>query len=163
MTDTTAAAWRVLYPLPYADQLARAARAAGVDPVLAAALIKQESNFTADAVSSAGARGLMQVMPDVGPSIWRGPGAWDPALLFRPEVNLALGTRHLRDALGRWPDPAYALAAYNAGASRVRRWRARPGADDPEIFVERVPYAETRDYVRVVLRNREFYRALYAW
>jgi soluble lytic murein transglycosylase len=161
--DTSAALWRVLYPLPYAEPVAREARAAGVDPVLAAALIKQESNFTADAVSPAGARGMMQVMPDVGRALWRGPGAWDAALLFRPDVNLALGMRHLDDALGRWPDPAYALAAYNAGGTRVRRWRQRPGAADAELFVERIPFPETRDYVRVVLRNREFYRALYAW
>jgi soluble lytic murein transglycosylase len=159
--DTSAALWRVLYPLPYAEPVAREARAAGVDPVLAAALIKQESNFTADAVSPAGARGMMQVMPDVGRALWRGPGAWDAALLFRPDVNLALGMRHLDDALGRWPDPAYALAAYNAGASRVRRWQTQRGAGDPELFAERIPFVETRDYVRIVLRNREFYRALY--
>jgi soluble lytic murein transglycosylase len=161
--DTSAAVWRLLYPLLYAEPLAREARAAGVDPVMAAALIKQESNFTADAVSPAGARGLMQVMPDVGRAIWRGPGGWTAALLFRPDVNLTLGMRHLDAALGRWPDPAYALAAYNAGAGRVRRWRQRPGTGDPELFVERIPFVETRDYVRVVLRNREFYRALYAW
>jgi soluble lytic murein transglycosylase len=154
--------WRLLYPLLYAGPLAREARAAGVDPALAAALVKQESNFTADAVSPVGARGLMQLMPEVGRALWRGPGAWTPALLFRPDVNLALGMRHLDDALGGWADPAYALAAYNAGASRVRRWQRQPGATDPELFVERIPYAETRDYVRVVLRNREFYRALYA-
>jgi soluble lytic murein transglycosylase len=161
--DSTAAVWRLLYPLPYAEPLAREARASGVDPVLAAALIKQESNFTADAVSPVGARGLMQVMPDVGRAIWRGPGAWNPALLFRPEVNLALGMRHLRGDLARWSDPVYALAAYNAGGTRVRRWQGQRGAGDPELFVERIPFVETRDYVRIVLRNREFYRTLYRW
>lgn len=103
----------------------------------------------------------MQLMPDVARAIWRGPGAWNPALLFRPEVNLALGVRYLDAALASWPDPAYALAAYNAGGARVRRWQRQPGAADPELFVERIPYAETGDYVRVVLRTRELYRALY--
>jgi soluble lytic murein transglycosylase len=108
----------------------------------------------------------MQVMPDVGRSIYGGQlastrGPWSPALLFDPEVNLALGMRHLRAALDAWPHPAFALAAYNAGGSRVRRWRAAPGADDPELFIERIPYEETRDYVRIVLRSRELYRALY--
>jgi soluble lytic murein transglycosylase len=55
------------------------------------------------------------------------------------------------------------LAAYNAGAHRVARWRTKPGADDPELLAERIPYTETRDYVRVVQRNRALYRALYRW
>jgi soluble lytic murein transglycosylase len=158
--------YRLLYPLLYAGTLQREAAAHRVEPALAAALVKQESNFTADAVSPVGARGLMQVMPDVGRSIYGGQlastrGPWSPALLFDPEVNLALGMRHLRAALDAWPHPAFALAAYNAGGSRVRRWRAAPGATDPELFVERIPYTETRDYVRIVLRSRELYRALY--
>ena len=105
----------------------------------------------------------MQLMPDVGRALWRGEGgaAWTPDLLFVPDVNLALGMRHLAAGLRGYPDPAYALAAYNAGGSRVARWRRYAGADDPELFVERIPFVETRDYVRVVLRNRELYRALY--
>jgi soluble lytic murein transglycosylase len=55
------------------------------------------------------------------------------------------------------------LAAYNAGASRVERWSTRIGVDDPEVFTERIPYAETRGYVRAIHRNEEIYRALYAW
>jgi soluble lytic murein transglycosylase len=159
----SAAVWRLLYPLLYAGPLGREARAAGIDPALVAALVKQESNFTADAVSPVGARGLMQLMPNVARAIWRGPGTWNPALLFRPEVNIALGVRHLDTALAGWPDPAFALAAYNAGGTRVRRWRRQPGTSDPELFIERIPYAETRDYVRVVLRSREFYRSLYTF
>ncbi|GLC24590.1 transglycosylase SLT domain-containing protein [Roseisolibacter agri] len=162
----TVPTYRLLNPLLYGDALQREATARGIEPALAAALIKQESNFTADAVSPVGARGLMQLMPDVGRSLWTSRdaaarGAWNAALLFDPEVNLALGMRHLRAALTGWPHPAYALAAYNAGASRVRRWRTSPGADDPELFVERIPYEETRDYVRIVLRGRDLYRALY--
>jgi soluble lytic murein transglycosylase len=162
-----AATYRLLNPLLYGDALRREADARGVEPALAAALVKQESNFTADAVSPAGARGLMQVMPAVGRSLWTARdaaahGAWSAARLFDPDVNLALGMRHLRASLGAWPHPAYALAAYNAGGSRVRRWRASAGSDDPELFVERIPFEETRDYVRIVLRGRELYRVLYA-
>ena len=159
----TLAVWQLLDPLFYGDALRRSAVAAGVDPALAAGVIRQESNFTADAVSPVGARGLMQLMPDVGRGLWRGEGAsaWSPDLLFVPDVNLALGMRHLAAGLRGYPDPAYALAAYNAGGARVARWRRQPGADDPELFVERIPYAETRDYVRIVLRNRGLYRALY--
>jgi soluble lytic murein transglycosylase len=162
----TVPTYRLLNPLLYGDALRREATARGIEPALAAALVKQESNFTADAVSPAGARGLMQLMPDVGRSLWTARdaaahGAWSPARLFEPEVNITLGMRHLRAALSGWPHPAYALAAYNAGASRVRRWRRSPGTDDPELFVERIPYEETRDYVRIVLRGRSMYRALY--
>jgi soluble lytic murein transglycosylase len=55
------------------------------------------------------------------------------------------------------------LAAYNAGGSRVDRWRTAPGVEDPELFVERIPYVETRDYVRIITRNMELYRGLYDW
>ncbi|HZF69142.1 MAG TPA: lytic transglycosylase domain-containing protein, partial [Gemmatirosa sp.] len=157
----TAAVERLLHPLLHEAVLREQARARDVDPALAAALVKQESNFTADAVSPAGARGLMQVMPATGRMLWRGPGSWDPGLLFVPSVNVALGMRHLADGLHGWPDVTYALAAYNAGAGRVRRWRTERGATDPELFAERIPFEETREYVRIVLRNRAVYRALY--
>jgi soluble lytic murein transglycosylase len=91
---------------------------------------------------------------------------WDPVLLYQPDVNVRLGAAHLAGVLRQYPEPGYALADYNAGRSRVLRWRARPGADDPELFAERIPYVETRDYVRAVLRNRDLYAALYpslAW
>ena len=88
---------------------------------------------------------------------------WDAALLFEPNVSLELGTSHLRAALSEYSSLPRALAAYNAGGSRVERWREKRGAEDPEVFTERIPFVETRDYVRIVLRNRELYRALYGW
>ena len=105
----------------------------------------------------------MQVMPSVGRSIAPSIGIteWDPALLFQPDVNVQMGVRHLEASLARHDHPAYALAAYNAGESRARRWRVKRGGSDPALFVELIPFVETRDYVRIILRNREFYRALY--
>jgi soluble lytic murein transglycosylase len=82
-------------------------------------------------------------------------------LLYQPDVNIQLGVAHLAANLQQYPDPVYALAAYNAGGSRVARWRQKRGTDDPELFIERIPYTETRDYVRIVTRNRDLYRALY--
>ena len=159
----TADVFRLVYPLPAVAPVAAEARARGVEPSLAAALIWQESRFTPTATSPAGARGLMQVMPSVGRQLASGAGypAWDPALLWQPDVSIELGMRHLASGLRQWPHTAYALAAYNAGDSRVARWRRTPGTDDPELFVERIPYAETRDYVRIVLRNRAWYSALW--
>jgi soluble lytic murein transglycosylase len=76
-------------------------------------------------------------------------------------VSIELGTTHLAAELRRDVNPTHALAAYNAGRSRLTRWRNLRGSEDPELFIERIPYVETRDYVRIVLRNQEFYRALY--
>ncbi|MES2523678.1 MAG: transglycosylase SLT domain-containing protein [Gemmatimonadota bacterium] len=161
----TRTVYRLLYPLAGEEVLRAESRRRDVDPALAAALIRQESNFTARATSAAGARGLMQVMPPVGAAIARSLGfpRWDPVLLYQPDVNVQIGMRHLSTALARYPHPAFALAAYNAGDSRVRRWTAGRGASNPELFVERIPYVETRDYVRIILRNREMYRDLYGW
>ena len=107
----------------------------------------------------------MQVMPAVGASIARARGLapWDAALLYQPDVSVELGTAHLAGFLRQFGAPERALAAYNAGNSRVAAWSRKPGIDDPELFVERIPYAETRDYVRIVSRNREMYRDLYDW
>jgi soluble lytic murein transglycosylase len=161
----TADAYRLVYPLLYSDLLAAEARRHRLDPALVAALIRQESSFTPRAVSRAGARGLMQVMPNVGRAIARSRGypLWDPALLFDPAANLELGTSHLAAALRQHPDLTRALAAYNAGDSRVRRWNRKAGVSDPEVFAERIPFDETRDYVRIVQRNVEMYRVLYGW
>jgi soluble lytic murein transglycosylase len=103
-------------------------------------------------------------MPAVGrqSAIARTSEVWSDALLYQPDVSLRLGTAHLAALLARHRDPARALAAYNAGESRVDRWARKPGASDAEVFVERIPYVETRDYVRIVLRNVTWYQRLYA-
>jgi soluble lytic murein transglycosylase len=161
----TAAVYRLVYPVGYAQVLQVEASANALDRSLVAALIRQESNFTPAARSPVGARGLMQIMPAVGGRLARSLDfpVWDAVLLDQPDVSLQLGTRHLAGVLEAYDHPAYALAAYNAGASRVDRWRKKPGATDHELFIERIPYTETRDYVRIILRNRDLYAALYGW
>jgi len=155
--------YALIYPLLLEVQLLARSRENNLDPALVAAVIRQESSWNPRAVSRAGARGLMQIMPAVGQSIARTRGypAWDPALLFDPEVSLDLGTKHLSAALSAYSNPYRALAAYNAGGTRVRRWVRRAGASDAELFVERIPFVETRDYVRIVTRNQEMYRSLH--
>lgn len=153
------------FPLVHEDALREESRRHELDPALVAGLIRQESSFNPNAVSVAGARGLMQLMPAVGASIAKSLDypLWDPALLFDPDVSLELGTAHLASSLKRGMPTARALAAYNAGASRVARWIDRPGSADPELFTEWIPFTETRDYVRIVLRNANIYRALYGF
>ena len=160
-----AAIYRLLYPVAQEGVLLAESARSGLDPALVAALIRQESNFTPHATSPAGARGLMQLMPAVGGSIARGLGVtpWDPVLLYQADLNVQLGVRHLAGALRKYAQTSQALAAYNAGDSRVARWRVKAGGNDAELFVERIPFVETRDYVRIILRNRELYRALYEW
>ncbi len=166
--------YRLLYPLPWADALLTAGEREDVDALLAASVIRQESAFQPHATSRTDARGLMQVMPSVGKELGRHFGFTDldPALLWQPELNISLGMRHFGNALKRYPEPERALAAYNAGQSRVNRWTATllSGAnneavtaplDDVELFVERIPFIETRDYVRIVIRNAAMYRMLY--
>jgi soluble lytic murein transglycosylase len=88
---------------------------------------------------------------------------WDPVLLYQPDVSLQLGAYHLQELAQRYGQRVHVLAAYNAGATRVARWSQRVGVDDPEVFTERIPFAETRGYVRAILRNQDLYRSLYAW
>jgi soluble lytic murein transglycosylase len=156
-------AYRIVYPMLHEAEVVARSRENRLDPALVAAVIRQESQWFPRALSVAGARGLMQVMPSVGEAIARSRTypVWDPALLFDPHVSLELGTSHLRAALSQYSSLPRALAAYNAGGSRVRRWAQRVGASDPELFTERIPFVETRDYVRIVQRNAELYRALY--
>lgn len=157
--------YRLLFPLLDQDELARDAKARGLDPALVAGVIRQESSFNARAVSVAGARGLMQLLPSVGQEVSRNVSfaVWYPALLLDPDANLQLGTAHLASYFKQYGALPRVLAAYNAGGSRVTRWVAKPGANDPELFAERVPFAETRDYVRIVQRNAQVYRTLYDW
>ena len=79
------------------------------------------------------------------------------------DANLEIGTTHLTAFIKEYGAIVRVLAAYNAGGSRVTRWSRKGGVTDPEIFAERIPFAETRDYVRIVTRNADMYRALYRW
>ncbi len=151
--------WRLLYPASFPEALTRASRAVGLDPNLAAAVALQESAFNPLAVSGAGARGLLQVMPAVGAELAKAAGLsrFTAADLFDPVTNATLGCRHLADYRRRFGSLPKALAAYNGGPTRVERWSvASHGADD-ERFVERIPIPETRLYVKRVLAGARMY------
>jgi soluble lytic murein transglycosylase len=170
LVDRSDSAWRdprvlrLIYPLAYGDTLAELARAKGLDPALVAAIVRQESAFNPHAVSVVGARGLMQIMPSVGRglAVSRRLDPSDPTLLDEPGVNLTFGVAHLATFFAlEGGSVVRTLAAYNAGPSRVAAWVTKRGSDDPEVFVERIPFPETRDYVRAILRGREVYAKLY--
>jgi soluble lytic murein transglycosylase len=156
---------RIVYQFPYRELVVRESRRNGLDPFLVAGLIRQESFFNPVAVSPAGAVGLMQVMPETGRGLARrvGIGGYDPRMLREPELNVRLGTLFLADQMRRWGGrPTDAFAAYNAGPGRIARWRSLPEYRDDDVFVERIPIAETRDYVKRVRLNAHIYRRLYA-
>jgi soluble lytic murein transglycosylase len=155
---------RALFPYPYRAVIEAEAAEHCVDPLLLAALIRQESRFDVRAVSVVGARGLGQIMPATGQEIAarRRLGPWDPALLFVADFNLHLSARYVADRLTENGFPVYALlASYNAGPARVTRWKNWPEYGDPDLFAERVMISQTRDYVRTVYASYVWYR--YAW
>lgn len=161
----TPANYRLHFPVLERETLIASSKQNGLKPAFVASLIRQESNFNPRATSPVGARGLMQLMPSVGKDLAasHGIGPWNPDILYDPAVSIKLGTAHLRVLVRRYPEVVKVLAAYNAGESRVERWKNKKGAADPEIFTERIPFVETRDYVRIILRNQAFYEALYPW
>lgn len=155
---------RLIYPLPYADLIAAQAKQRGVDPLLFAGLIRQESTFNPRARSSANALGLSQVVPATGQGIASALGR--PAInnedLYRPVVAIEFGVFYLGRQLGQYDNRIYpALAAYNAGGGNVNGWVAEFGGEDPDIFMELIPFAETSYYVRIVYENYQHYRRLY--
>jgi len=156
---------RVIYPFPYRELVTREARERGIDPILLASLIRQESAFTPAIHSPAGAIGLMQVMPATGRDLARRQGVrgFTAASLETAEINLHLGTRFWLDMEQRYGDGELplVLSAYNAGPTRARRWRQLPEFENLLRFTERIPFDETRGYVKSVVRNIGLYQFLY--
>lgn len=156
---------RALFPFSYRGVIEAEAREHCVDPLLIAAIVRQESRFDPRAVSRAGARGMSQVMPATAEDMARRMrlGAFEADLLFVPDYNLHLGARYLYDRITRDAFPVHALlASYNAGPARVARWRSWLEFEDPDLFAERVAINETRDYVRTVYASYSWYRQVYA-
>jgi soluble lytic murein transglycosylase len=152
------------YPLAYWDAIRRKTVERGIDSYLVLALIRQESLFNARARSPAAAFGLMQLILPTAARVAKQIGlpAPNPEILYEPELNLTLGTQYLKDLLDRYSNNWFkAIAAYNAGEAAVDRWEKEIVTDDIEEFVERIPYVETRGYVKLVLRNHRIYKRLY--
>lgn len=159
-----ASAWDhldVRFPVVHHDRFASYAGSNALPIPLALAVARQESAFRADAISPAGARGLMQLMPATAREVARNHGIAyrDQRQLFDAGVNIRLGTRYYRDMLNRFHDNRIlATAAYNAGPGRVRQWVARSGGRLPfDAWIEAIPFLETRNYVQNVLAFSAIY------
>ncbi len=154
--------WEILYPLEHWAAIRQSSQKEQVEPHLVAAMIRQESLFQADAKSRANAIGLMQILPSTGQELARTLGKpFSVNKLYQADFNIQLGTRYFSNLLrrfqGRWD---LALAAYNAGLSRVSAWIKELPEDSAE-FIESIPLTETRNYVKNILTHREHYRLLY--
>jgi soluble lytic murein transglycosylase len=157
--------WEYLFPLPYRTEIAADARAHKLDPALVAGLIRQESEFNPGAISSANARGLMQVQTGTGREVARAVGLTrvTPGMLLQPEPNVKIGTAVFRAMLDKnGGNMEKTLAAYNAGPRHAEEWMSWNTYREPAEFIESIPFTETRDYVQAVLRNAEMYRRLYS-
>jgi peptidoglycan lytic transglycosylase len=155
---------RVLYPVNYWSLIKRYSAERDLDPYLVAALIAQESTFTADIKSAANAYGLMQLLPSTGRQYARllkiSP-RFSLRMLTTAETNIKMGTAYFADLVQQFGSTHYALATYNAGPNRVSRWISeRPGVDRDQ-FIDDIPFPETQNYVKRILGTAEDYRRLY--
>lgn len=156
---------QVLFPRPYWDEVRALASETGVDPYLMLAVARQESTFRPKIGSSAGAQGVMQLMPGTARFIAR----TEPNVTSRhasnlndPASSLRLGAYYLRQMIRRSDgNLVYALASYNAGPGNLDKWRRRNRTGDMARFVDSIPFNETRGYVKKVLGNYAAYHSLY--
>ncbi|HKW88574.1 MAG TPA: transglycosylase SLT domain-containing protein [Candidatus Acidoferrales bacterium] len=155
-------AWHLAYALPYAYEIRASSRRAGVDPMVVAGLIRQESAFDKKALSVKNAFGLMQVLPKTGRLIAHELHLrYSDERLFEPAFNIRVGTVYFAGLIKQFHSVEAALAAYNAGEDRVTAWQDGQHYGEVPEFVESIPFTETREYVQIVLRNAAIYRALY--
>jgi len=153
-----------LFPKAYIERVKSESKSYGIDPYLVLALMRQESAFNSRITSSANAVGLMQLIPPTANYVAKSLGQSPPKSddLKDPDLNIQLGVKYLNQLLKTFDDnPVFALAAYNAGPHKIKRWIQIRSSLKPMEFIESIPYTETRDYVKKVLRNYVIYKTLY--
>ena len=155
---------KTAYPLEHTDAIRDGARRYDLDPTLVAGVIYAESRFDEHALSSQGAVGLMQILPETAAQIADESGGvtFTAADLEDPRVNIRYGSYYLRHALDAYDgDVRAAVASYNAGMGAVSEWRATAAAEGHALRIRDIPYPETRAYVKKVLEARRVYRETY--
>ena len=150
---------RSLHPVRHGPVFSEAAAAAGLDPTLLLAVAKQESRFSTGVASPAGAVGLLQLLPSTAAELAGRAVTNDE--LRQPELNARLGARYLAGLLQQWQgNPFLTIASYNAGPGAVQGWLKPTLGAEPELWVEAIPYPETRIYAKKVLGNLWTYQRL---
>lgn len=154
----------VFYPRPHSEIVFAQARQNNIDPYLVFAIIRTESKYQTAAESSVGAKGLMQIMPDT--AFWiakqKGMDNFEVDLLHDPQVNIEFGCWYIADLCREYDSNLpLVIAAYNAGRGNVRDWINEGRWDGDLKKLDSIPFAETREYVRNVLKAYEAYKAIY--
>lgn len=155
---------KLMYPLKYKQEIEAASANVGVDPYLAAAVIRVESNFKPQLESPKGAIGLMQVMPDTAEWIFTREGfrKYKVEDLYNPEVNIKVGTAFLGILMQQFDqNMVLAVASYNAGQGNVNKWLSTQIWDGRLETIEHIPFWETRKYVTKVMYYYKKYRDVY--
>ena len=155
---------RLSYPKGYQEFVAPYAKKYGVDELLVYSIIREESRFQKDAVSPADARGLMQLIPPTARTVARqiGINGFSIAMLTIPRINIEMGIFYFKQVLDQFNgDVELALASYNAGPHRAADWKVRFYGLEKDEFIEEVPFRETRNYIRRILRSYGAYKAIY--
>ena len=155
---------RELYPVRYPEIVQSASEETGLSEALIYAVIKTESGFDPSAESHAGAKGLMQMIPDTFSWIQQkhdGSAEFEEEALLDPETNIRYGCRVLHEMVNLFGNVDTALCAYNAGAGTVQRWLSDPAYSSDGKTLDVIPYAETERYVEKVNQNRKIYEELY--
>jgi len=165
--DLTKNFWENFYPLAYAKAIRDNAKIFNIDPYFVKGLIRQESLFNSQVQSRAGAIGLMQIMPKTGRVLYANSTKSEPfntTILFNPETNIQLGIQYIGQLNKRFKkNKTHILISYNAGPHNLKKWLKRfSHLQDPDVFIESIPYPETRKYVKKVLRNYGIYQSLYS-
>jgi soluble lytic murein transglycosylase len=147
--------WSAAYPRAYERVVEPIATAEAIDPEYLWAIMRQESGYDAEVISYADAIGLMQLLPDTAADFARRSGApFRREMLFDPQWNVRFGARYNRDLLARYDGAApLAIAAFNGGEHRIDRWLEEQGRPEIDVFVERIPIDQTRNYVRRVMTH----------
>jgi soluble lytic murein transglycosylase len=158
--------WKNFYPPAYDKTIRDISKNLGVSPYFVQGLIRQESLFNAKVQSRAGAIGLMQIMPKTGRSLHANSNMTEPFktdILFDPGTNIQLGIQYIHQLKNRFKkNKTHVLISYNAGPHNLKKWLTRfKHINDPDVFIESIPYPETRKYVKKVLRNYGIYKTLY--
>jgi len=146
------------FPLAFNDEINHHANKYAINPAWAFAITRRESSFMSDAHSSAGAKGLMQVMPNTAKLLTRRKKV-STKYLLNSKNNINLGTKYLKDLLDRYKgNQVLATASYNAGPYRVKKWLKSAKSLPADIWIETIPFKETRDYVKSVLAYQQIYQ-----
>ena len=157
----TSAYWYGLFPFPYQETIIANARQQKINPLLVVAVMRKESSFAPEIKSWAGAVGLMQILPDTAKWV-AGQTNLADFVLTNPEDNIQIGTWYLAHNHQRHENNSLlAIASYNAGTGNVSQWTKKYSLQDPDLFIEQIPFPETKDYVEGVFSNYWNYLRLY--